>query len=224
MQGPPYHSVLLNEIHAMFPALLYDRSRFHTVHDVFGYIDSQMSARYDIFSSWRNQYQQQFVAQQQPQPQQQQQQQRRPPRIVRRGAQPQPMNEPTTPVVPVADIFTQTMVLDPVTQLLIRSMLTGSIAPTTANTTNTTGFWDPIWVSPTAQELAAASTVYNAPTRLDTPCAICQDVIAEGDSVRKLNHCNHFFHQACVDTWFQRGIQCPVCRHDIRGNVTMRQQ
>ena len=218
MQTPPgpYNSVILNEIHMMFPSLLYDRTRFHTIHDVFGYIDSQMSARYDIFSSWRNQYQQHFAAAPPLPPTQQHHQRARPARIIRR----QPVPTQRAPVT--TDILTQTMILDPVTQLLIRTMLTGSAAPNTAtastgNATNT--FWDQVWVAPTVQELAAASTVYAAPTRLDTPCAICQDIIAEGDSVRKLNHCNHFFHRACVDTWFQRGIQCPVCRHDIRGNT-----
>ena len=35
-------------------------------------------------------------------------------------------------------------------------------------------------------------------------------------NVRHLRHCNHYFHQDCIDTWFRGNVYCPTCRHDIR--------
>jgi hypothetical protein len=40
--------------------------------------------------------------------------------------------------------------------------------------------------------------------------------MSAGHSVRRLNRCGHTFHTTCIDTWFQRNVHCPVCRHDIR--------
>jgi hypothetical protein len=120
----------------------------------------------------------------------------------------------------VTSILNTYMPNDEFSQFIIRSLL---IPPSTGNTTTlnpqTQAYWDPVVVAPTATQIAAASSTYAAPTRLDTPCAICQDTIAEGDQVRKLNHCDHFFHRSCVDTWFQRNVRCPVCRHDIRSRA-----
>jgi len=40
-------------------------------------------------------------------------------------------------------------------------------------------------------------------------CSICLDIIKnEG---QKLN-CNHIFHKECIEKWFERGHQCPLCR------------
>jgi len=52
----PYDSILLNEIHRLFPALLYNPENYRTYYDVSNYIQSQMRGRYDIFSNTRNQY------------------------------------------------------------------------------------------------------------------------------------------------------------------------
>lgn len=181
MNGPPpYGSLVLNELHMMFPALLYDRRRFQTVQDILEYIERQMSARYDLYSSWRNHF---------------------------RETNPLPQRVPVV----------ESPLNDPLTQLLLRAMLVPATTPAPL-------FWDPVPVAPTAQQIALASTVYTAPTRLETPCTICQDTLVEGDTVRKLNYCNHFFHKNCIDTWFMRHVDCPVCRHDIRGPVAPPQQ
>lgn len=189
-QGP-YGSLVLNELHTLFPALLYDRRRFTTVQDVLEYVERQMSGRFDLYSSWRSHFREQN-----PLPV--------PPRQTR-WAQP-PRATPETPDAAAA-------LGDPLTQLLFRAMMVPTV-PTVAPATNP--FWEPVIVAPTVQQIARASTVYTAPTRLDTPCTICQDAIGEGDQVRKLTHCNHFFHRNCIDTWFIRHVDCPVCRHDIR--------
>lgn len=248
--GPPYGSILMNELHTYFPAILYQRQRFTSVQNVLEYMEQQMRGRYDLFSMWQNYYNTNnplappypVQEQQQPHPQQQQESQgyyrsRNSRRwYPRNSPQPQPQHEaaPRVYVTPPADspqtnvtansdqlvtsILNTYMPNDEFSQFIIRSLL---IPPSTGNTTtlNPQPFWEPIVVAPSATQLAAASSTYAAPTRLDTPCAICQDTIAEGDQVRKLNHCDHFFHRSCVDTWFQRNVRCPVCRHDIRSRV-----
>ena len=71
-------------------------------------------------------------------------------------------------------------------------------------------------VYPTSREIENASTTFITTEQQDDNCAICQDVIESSQSVRRLTHCNHYFHQLCIDTWFQRNVHCPSCRHDIR--------
>ena len=64
--------------------------------------------------------------------------------------------------------------------------------------------------------ISNASTTFITTEQQDDNCAICQDVIEINQSVRRLTHCNHYFHEICIDTWFQRNVHCPTCRHDIR--------
>ena len=71
-------------------------------------------------------------------------------------------------------------------------------------------------VYPTAREIENASTTFMTTEQQDDNCAICQDEIETNQSVRRLTFCNHYFHQLCIDTWFQRNVHCPSCRHDIR--------
>jgi hypothetical protein len=71
-------------------------------------------------------------------------------------------------------------------------------------------------VYPTTREIENASTTFITTEQQDDNCAICQDEIETNQSVRCLTHCNHSFHQICIDTWFQRNVHCPTCRHDIR--------
>jgi len=71
-------------------------------------------------------------------------------------------------------------------------------------------------VYPTGREIDNASTTFITTEQQDDNCAICQDEIESNQSVRCLTYCNHHFHQICIDTWFQRNVHCPTCRHDIR--------
>lgn len=203
-QGGPYSSPLLNDLHAHFPAFLYMPERFNTVRDIFRYISEQMSERFDIYSSWRN-YHRRMT------PPQQYHQYNYRPRYQQQQQQPQVYVPPT----PVPASTTQAE-MDQFTALLLRTLVGGN-----TTTVNPNLFWEPVVVAPTALQISTASTTYMAPTALDTPCAICQDTIAEGAHVRKLSHCNHFFHKDCIDSWFQRDTHCPVCRHDIRSRRTV---
>jgi hypothetical protein len=46
-------------------------------------------------------------------------------------------------------------------------------------------------------------------------CAICQDAIEMGQSVRMIRHCTHHFHQECLDPWLQTHTTCPTCRYNL---------
>jgi len=47
-------------------------------------------------------------------------------------------------------------------------------------------------------------------------CSICLSEFAEGDHVRKLPHCNHIFHQSCVDLWLLQQAHCPLCKGEVK--------
>ena len=32
------------------------------------------------------------------------------------------------------------------------------------------------------------------------------------DIIRTINLCNHKFHRACIDIWFEKKNNCPICR------------
>jgi hypothetical protein len=77
-------------------------------------------------------------------------------------------------------------------------------------------FLQPVVVRPTAEQIAANTTVGNLVSDTDHSCAICQDQLMSDQEGRKLNACGHWFHKTCIDTWLGTNVHCPVCRHDIR--------
>jgi len=69
-------------------------------------------------------------------------------------------------------------------------------------------------VVPTNEQVDAATTLTTS--QVAEPCAICQDAMDPSQSIRRINHCQHAFHRSCIDTWFESGVTCPICRVDIR--------
>ena len=45
-------------------------------------------------------------------------------------------------------------------------------------------------------------------------CCICLYDYRNGEKIRKLN-CNHYFHQKCIDIWFKKNTQCPLCKQSV---------
>merc|ERR1712228_136553 len=45
-------------------------------------------------------------------------------------------------------------------------------------------------------------------------CCICLYDYRNGDQLRKLK-CNHYFHQHCIDVWFERKTHCPLCKQSV---------
>jgi hypothetical protein len=71
-------------------------------------------------------------------------------------------------------------------------------------------------VAPSNEQIHQASSLETATETLEDNCAICQDSMEESQSLRRLLHCRHVFHQTCIDTWFRTNVHCPTCRHDVR--------
>lgn len=76
----------------------------------------------------------------------------------------------------------------------------------------------PVPVFPTADQIAQASILSSLEPTADVVCAICQDHAPPSGTHewRILRNCTHRFHKQCIDVWFQQNVHCPVCRHDIR--------
>lgn len=84
--------------------------------------------------------------------------------------------------------------------------------------TNATNFMAPVRVSPSAGQIAAGTRLESVMVEGEV-CPVCQDGLAIADEKRVINACNHGFHRACIDTWFEENVHCPVCRHDVRETV-----
>jgi hypothetical protein len=53
----------------------------------------------------------------------------------------------------------------------------------------------------------------------DRVCSICQNTYIEGAIIRKISHCNHFYHHHCLDQWLENNTKCPECQYDIRESI-----
>jgi hypothetical protein len=71
-------------------------------------------------------------------------------------------------------------------------------------------------VFPTNEQIHSATTVQTLTEPLEDACTICQDEMEAGASVRRINRCNHSFHNDCIMHWFEQSCYCPICRTDIR--------
>jgi hypothetical protein len=218
----PYgNSPILNEIHTHFPALLYDSTQFRSVSDVFGYVNEQMQNRYDVFSSMRRQYRQTHA----PVRREPAYQRRRHYAYQRQQTEnlrtapplPEPESPPIEeePLTTLANNLIQSIQSDAYTNNLIHSIQTDPFytlffqfpqAPQ--------NFADAVPVVPTLEQINEGSRILEATA--NAPCAICQDTISIGESIRLLASCSHTFHRNCIDTWYQRNVHCPVCRADVR--------
>lgn len=102
--------------------------------------------------------------------------------------------------------------MDNLTEQTMNSILTQLLSPG-----NLRSFLEQnVEVAPTEQEIARASVLETPTEALEDNCAICQDGMEADQSLRRLRHCRHVFHQTCIDTWFRTNVHCPTCRHDIR--------
>ena len=204
---------LLDDIHNYFPELLYNSASFTTIPQVLSYIQAQTRRRFNLFSYGREQ----FLATAPPPVQRVVV----PPVIVPPVSTNIPL--PTfftmeeTPPLDYDDIFRLTNQPDRMNMnLAILATLLQGIPRQHANpNANANGnFMEPVIVRPTAEQIAATTTLTTAVA--DGTCAVCQDEFSGASERRTLNFCHHTFHRACIDIWFQTNVHCPVCRHDIR--------
>lgn len=85
------------------------------------------------------------------------------------------------------------------------------------------GFYDPVIVRPTPEEIQnGTQSLDSTGIAADTICPICQDHDSPRDvpntrtGWRRLIICQHVFHKHCIDRWFENHVICPICRADIR--------
>jgi len=65
------------------------------------------------------------------------------------------------------------------------------------------------------EDLNQYTTLFIGDIETNELCSICRNQINTDEICRKINHCGHFFHQNCVDSWFVRNHSCPMCRNEI---------
>jgi hypothetical protein len=46
-------------------------------------------------------------------------------------------------------------------------------------------------------------------------CGVCLVDLADGEAVRVLPACMHYFHAACVGEWLRAHHTCPLCRAPV---------
>lgn len=220
-----YHVGFLDDIHNFFPAILYDSSRFTTFQDCTTYMREQMNHHFNIFNRARRTYHTQHGI-----------------HVPNMAPIPTPTQRPriavglTTETIDLTHLFTTGGglgartpggdleefqiglgggggaggggILEQLTNLLTRAA-------------------EPVVVAPTTEQIERATTIrvsdYFTQETDNTACAICQEpLINEEDErpLREITHCEHAFHQTCIDRWFTRNVRCPVCRFDIREHQT----
>jgi hypothetical protein len=227
-----YSIQLLNDLHNHFPDVLYNPGRFHNIQDLLQYIRSVADTspyergliQYNNHTS--NQIARNNILRQHtyppvgpniPPP----------PRTVYRNDAP-PALQPQLYVSTVFEDIPQTNTTA-ATNNLVNSIFNGIIGDLLGGVgggggVNLNAFLNErVPVYPTNEHIQAATTLYTAIQRQDDICAICQDDIETNQEVRRLNHCSHYFHRNCIDTWFQTNVHCPTCRHDIREQPVVNQ-
>ncbi|KAL4462139.1 hypothetical protein ABPG72_010455 [Tetrahymena utriculariae] len=50
---------------------------------------------------------------------------------------------------------------------------------------------------------------------INQECIICLDKLQTGQIVSIITECQHYYHQECIDNWFQCNKTCPLCRNQI---------
>ena len=88
---------------------------------------------------------------------------------------------------------------------------------------NFESFFEPVYVGCSLNILRNATKIelYSIQDEEnDRVCSICQQNYIEGEFIRKILHCSHYYHQDCLDKWFENNVKCPECQYDIRTNQT----
>ena len=195
-----YGNRIIDDIHNYFPAILYEPEAFRTVGDLLGYVRHQMRQNFDLFTSAQQAYNS-----------------GRAHRMHAHGhshGHVIPLQPPRRAVpVDLSHLTSQLMTG------LIGSAGQPSIFDLFGNLPHPTQqSMEPVVVRPTAEQIGLGTVI--TVLEEDDTCAICQSDMAAGSEARSLVACDHQFHPGCIDTWFQRSVQCPVCRHDIREPAT----
>ena len=236
-----YPVQLLNDLHNYFPDILYNSGRFRNVQDLLDYIrtvaDTSPYARGQ--AQYNNRQTARATAAAPPYPSRQNSY----PPVGPVPPAPIPPPPPVTTIpatIPatggaggVSHVYLNTFLDEPPaapsatrvrvpltgagSNALMTTLLSGLFSDIMGAGPNMNAFLNErVPVYPSNEEIETATSRYNASRRQEDICAICQDDIEANQEMRRLNHCGHYFHRDCIDTWFQGNVHCPTCRHDIR--------
>ena len=83
-------------------------------------------------------------------------------------------------------------------------------------------------VAPTSQQIEDATediafTEENYDLINETRCPITLEDFQENQTLVRIRRCGHVFSQEPFRNWFRQSVRCPVCRHDIRDNIPVRE-
>jgi hypothetical protein len=232
-----YTIPILNDLHELYPDILYNPSRFQSGEDVINYVVErgvhhpyeQEYAQYQAARALHEERIEEVPPPQPPrveqprveQPRVEQPQEPAPRQVVRNirlsarelqedweremyGAVVwRPWHDPNY-VAPLSVPDTQSSMVRLLTSLVNDGIMSGQRSS------------NPL--RPSADQLRRSTTVRTLTENVEDLCHICHDGMLTGQSVRTIRHCNHMFHQLCIDTWFSSRPTCPACRHDVRNS------
>jgi hypothetical protein len=235
---------LLDDLHNYFPDLLYNSGRFNTVQDVLSYVQSQTRSRFNLFDYGARQYSHEIPPAHtenvviQPtttvnptsagctcptcMPPEILTPQRPAPVLTTTVLPPPPIisrNRPRTHFSPTLFYTQESELLEPPSSTselsAMNSLLSLFSMPMGQTIYNT---MENVVIRPTNAQIASATTIVPSIDTSDSTCSVCQELIEPNIPVRRINQCEHQFHKACIDRWFERSVRCPMCRLDIRDN------
>ena len=97
---------------------------------------------------------------------------------------------------------------------IVASFLTAQIPINLTHGAGANAFWDPVTVSATPAQQAAATADFTVAAECVDLCCICQDRLTASPAC-KINTCQHTLHRTCASQWFSMSTRCPVCRASI---------
>jgi hypothetical protein len=202
----PYAIPIFNDIHNYFPALLYEYESFTTVTGLLAYIRDQVRLHSDTFLNAQRDY------------------------LYRAGLQPAqpplqpPVAPPHTPIIPITPLNATNITLNTDQQFLNSLLNIFSQPDLTLMTAGIFNLPEPVTINPSNEVLAHASELLTATAdHSGVQCMVCLEHLQTGQELRKLRFCRHLFHRSCIDTWFERTVRCPICRHDVRDDLPVDQ-
>ncbi|XP_020576856.1 RING-H2 finger protein ATL40-like [Phalaenopsis equestris] len=55
----------------------------------------------------------------------------------------------------------------------------------------------------------------------ESECIICLSEVVEGEKMKMLSNCKHYFHVKCIDMWLHEHSTCPICRADVKSDCQL---
>lgn len=78
-------------------------------------------------------------------------------------------------------------------------------------------------IRPTQEQIdrATETLVYrDLSGNTQTTCPIDMTEFTEDDDIMRIRHCGHIFREENLTRWFETNVVCPVCRFDIRTDIS----